>query len=116
MQRYLADLVKTWQEAAYDPSYLARGRQLAQLEMWATTSDLTLAPAEAAYLEAALKTRSRLCAKEEAQTILRQHAQSRYLSTSAQLALHNQRTDLALTLALETNRILDPPSQAQLIL
>ncbi|MFN2283019.1 MAG: BTAD domain-containing putative transcriptional regulator [Anaerolineae bacterium] len=120
VRRYLADLVKTWQEAERDPSYLARGQQLAQLEMWAATSNLTLTPAETAYLDAALEARARLRAEEEAQlareTALRQRAQSLYLSTSAQLALHDQRTDLALTLALEANRIPDPPPQAQLIL
>ena len=59
MRRYLADLVKTWQEADHDPSYLARGQQLARLEMWAATSDLTLTATETTYLQAAIGGRSR---------------------------------------------------------
>jgi WD40 repeat protein len=38
------------------------------------------------------------------------------LSTSAQLALQEQNTDLALALAMEANRIPDPPPQARLML
>ena len=116
VRRRFMDLVKTWQEMARDPSYLIRGQQLTHFEMWAATSDLTLTQAESAYLQASLEAHLARRAQEQAQLArekaLRALAQSLYLSTSAQLALHDHRTDLALTLALEANCVPDPPPQA----
>lgn len=147
-----ATLTDAWEQAGCDPSFLARGRQLDQIQNWVATTDLALTDAEFAYLgaslaaweaqqahDAALERRSRnrlwaLVGVLSAATILAlilslfafnqrrlaereaDVAQSLNLATSAQVALDEDDTDLALTLALAANQIDDPPPQAQSML
>ena len=56
-QQHFASLAAAWEAAGRDPGFLCRGTQLAQLEIWTSSTDLALTQQEAAYLQASISAR-----------------------------------------------------------
>ncbi|MFW5691977.1 MAG: protein kinase domain-containing protein [Chloroflexota bacterium] len=65
-QRRLTALADEWLNSGKDPSYLARGLRLQQLEAWQDNSRLALNVNEAAFLEASIQERRAREAEEQA--------------------------------------------------
>jgi WD40 repeat protein len=65
-QRRLSGLMREWQEAKRDPSFLLRGVQLEQFEYWLSTTDLALASGEREYFDASIAAREAAEARERA--------------------------------------------------
>jgi WD40 repeat protein/tRNA A-37 threonylcarbamoyl transferase component Bud32 len=132
--RQLTEAADTWEQNDRDASYLYRGVRLAQAEEWVKTHAGDLNELERAFLDASRAAAEAVEREQEAarqrelaqmQALLEEQRQrieaqtrahSSHLVTSAQLALQERKTGLALALAMEANRIDDPSPQAQLIL
>jgi WD40 repeat protein len=107
MLAYLEASLAAWEaQQARDAALERRSRN----RLWALVGVLSAATILALILSLFAFNQRRL-AEREADV-----AQSLNLATSAQVALDEQDTDLALALALAANQIHDPPPQAQLIL
>jgi WD40 repeat protein/DNA-binding SARP family transcriptional activator len=141
----LATAAAEWARAERDAGFLALGRRLEQFEMLLVGSAPALTEVESAYLQASQAARDERQAKERArqereaaveresrrrlqEMLVYAQEQERFarreaavasslsLATSAQLALSEGNSDLALALAKEANQLSDPPPQAQRIL
>ncbi len=71
-QRRLATLLNEWQNAGRDHSFLLRGAQLQQFELWCETSKLALVDAEREFLQASIDARE---AQHTAERARQQHEQ-----------------------------------------
>jgi WD40 repeat protein/DNA-binding SARP family transcriptional activator len=118
-QRFVT-LTEAWEQAERDPSFLITGQQLQGVEAWASATAIVLTAAEADYLRASQEAYAARLEQEAAQqareAALARKVQSLYLTTSAQLALQERNTDLALALTVAANRIPDSPSDVRLML
>jgi WD40 repeat protein len=118
-QRFVT-LAEAWEQAERDPSFLVTGQQLQGVEAWASATAIVLTAGERDYLRASRKAYAARLEQEAAQqareAALARKVQSLYLTTSAQLALQERNTDLALALTVAANRIPDSPPEVRLML
>jgi WD40 repeat protein len=98
--RRLEALAAAWERAQRDPSYLLRGRRLAQFEELPTATGLALSATEAAYLKASLHAREarrqQEAARQAHEAELERHIQGRRRALTWVLAVA---TAVALSLA-----------------
>lgn len=120
LHRYLTKAVHEWEKTGRDSSYLLSGTRLAQYEEWRAATSLVLNEEEMYYLDASIARRLEAEAAELARQAREQRKtieiQSLALSANARQNAIQNLPDIALALAVESNKIPAPPDQVQQLL